>query len=59
MFELPQYECKRCNHKWIPRKNNKPIECPFCKSRRWDQNLDLEDDISSLHDIDKIIEDFQ
>ena len=34
--KLPQLECKRCGHKWIPRQADVRI-CPKCKSARWDQ----------------------
>lgn len=30
------YTCKRCSHTWIPRSDEKPKECPSCKSYRWD-----------------------
>jgi predicted Zn-ribbon and HTH transcriptional regulator len=35
--ELPQFECKRCGHKWYPRKPEKPRVCPKCKSPYWDK----------------------
>ena len=36
-LKLPEFGCKRCNHKWIPRKSEKPIICPKCKSPYWDK----------------------
>lgn len=33
VFEL---ECKRCNHKWIPRKTQVRV-CPKCHSPYWDK----------------------
>lgn len=35
-ISLRGYECYRCNHKWIPRDNEKPKVCPKCKSPYWD-----------------------
>ena len=34
---VPNLKCKRCNHKWIPRKVE-IIICPKCKSPYWDKN---------------------
>ncbi|MGC8694547.1 MAG: hypothetical protein ACP5RI_02930 [Candidatus Micrarchaeia archaeon] len=31
-----KYYCKRCQHVWIARTNNKPKVCPNCKSVYWD-----------------------
>lgn len=30
--------CKRktCQHRWFPRSNKKPVQCPRCKSFLWD-----------------------
>ena len=30
--------CKRCNHKWAKRTHGKPVQCPACKSPRWNVN---------------------
>lgn len=32
-----QNECERCNHKWVPRKNEESIICPKCKSPYWNR----------------------
>jgi len=34
-INLPELECKRCGHKWTPRKETVKI-CPNCKSENWD-----------------------
>jgi len=34
---LPRFNCKRCNHTWIPRTDVKPVVCPSCKSPYWDK----------------------
>jgi len=35
-YILPQLACLRCQHTWIPRKPEKPMVCPDCKSPYWD-----------------------
>ena len=35
-IKLPVFTCKRCGHKWHPRKERKPICCARCKSPYWD-----------------------
>lgn len=32
---LPTLKCKRCGHKWAPRRPELPKYCPNCKSPRW------------------------
>lgn len=32
-----EYRCRRCNHIWVARKEQKPIICPKCKSPYWNQ----------------------
>jgi rubrerythrin len=32
---LKRYECLRCNHKWIPRKDGTPVVCPKCHNPYW------------------------
>jgi predicted Zn-ribbon and HTH transcriptional regulator len=29
------YKCDRCGYEWTPRKKEKPIVCPKCKSPYW------------------------
>ena len=36
-YELPKLKCKRCGHKWAPRKEERPLTCPNCKSPYWDK----------------------
>ncbi len=36
---LPVIECKRCGHKWIPRKVEIRV-CPKCKSAYFDKPKD-------------------
>jgi len=31
-------ECKRCGHKWFPRKIGTPKTCPKCSSAFWNQD---------------------
>lgn len=32
-----EYKCNKCGHKWKPRINGTPIQCPYCKSNKWNQ----------------------
>lgn len=34
--KIPELKCKRCGHKWVPRKKDVRI-CPKCKSARWNE----------------------
>ena len=34
---LTPLKCKQCGHSWLPR-TPRPVECPNCKSRRWDED---------------------
>ncbi len=36
-FEVEGYQCERCQHKWVPRGNEKPTSCPSCHSPYWDK----------------------
>lgn len=33
---LPVYQCKRCDHKWVPRIEN-PGSCPACHNKNWNK----------------------
>jgi hypothetical protein len=32
-----QRTCKRCDYTWTPRKKQKPVQCPKCKSPYWNK----------------------
>jgi len=34
---LKGYKCERCGKEWIPRKEEKPVVCPKCKSPYWNK----------------------
>ena len=36
--KLPRHVCKRCGHKWIPRRDSVPVICPSCKSPYWSRD---------------------
>lgn len=36
-YSLPVLKCLRCDHKWSPRRPEKPRICPKCKSPYWDK----------------------
>jgi len=31
------YRCERCGHEWIKRGKLEPVQCPKCKSARWNE----------------------
>lgn len=33
---MPKCKCFKCGHKWIKRVDKRPLQCPECKSRKWD-----------------------
>lgn len=33
-------KCKRCGHTWFRRTPKKPVLCPSCKSKYWDEDRD-------------------
>ena len=33
---MEKNKCQKCDYEWIPRTENKPVECPDCKSRNWE-----------------------
>ena len=34
-LQVKGYKCERCSHEWQPRKEQRPITCPHCKSPYW------------------------
>jgi predicted Zn-ribbon and HTH transcriptional regulator len=34
---MKKEQCLRCGHKWYRRTPEKPVLCPSCKSKYWDQ----------------------
>jgi len=36
-LKVKAYQCERCLHRWIPKKEQYPITCPKCKSAYWDK----------------------
>jgi DNA-directed RNA polymerase subunit RPC12/RpoP len=35
--------CLRCGHGWNTRSERKPVQCPRCKSTRWDRQREERD----------------
>jgi len=35
--------CSRCGHIWKQRKKIKPKICPICKSKYWDEGVNISD----------------
>ena len=38
---IPQAECKRCGHRWIPRVDDVKV-CPRCHSYEWNEEKEDE-----------------
>ena len=36
-INIKAYQCERCGHMWVPRREEKPRVCPKCKSPYWDK----------------------
>lgn len=36
-MKIKKCKCKLCGHEWLPRKDTKPIACPFCKRYDWEE----------------------
>ncbi len=47
-LELRQQACHRCGKVWWPRRPNKPVRCPGCKSPYWDRPRRLKHPIMPL-----------
>ena len=41
--------CVRCGKGWTPRKSGRPVRCPACGSRKWDQREADGDEAASEH----------
>jgi DNA-directed RNA polymerase subunit RPC12/RpoP len=39
---MKTYECFKCGHKWVPRTDKKPEQCPHCKNVKWDKRKENE-----------------
>lgn len=37
MKTLSQLICEKCGYRWFQRTPSKPVKCPECQSRRWDE----------------------
>ena len=37
MYRGEILKCVRCHHEWICRLDRRPIQCPKCTSRKWDE----------------------
>src|SRR5579872_1847598 len=37
VYTITKVECLKCGHKWPPRREGRPLLCPVCKSRTWDE----------------------
>jgi len=36
-MKLKKFECKRCGHVWIPRREKLSVTCPKCRSPYWNK----------------------
>jgi hypothetical protein len=39
-MKVSTLKCLKCGYGWIPRKVDRPKECPECKRRNWDSAPD-------------------
>lgn len=37
MKTLEQLVCEKCGYRWFQRTASKPVKCPECQSRSWDE----------------------
>ncbi len=35
--KVQTFECLRCEHKWTPRQSGPVLQCPNCKSLKWNE----------------------
>jgi len=35
--KLPKLRCNKCGYKWYPRIAARPVKCPDCQNRKWDE----------------------
>ena len=40
---LKKLECFGCGHKWLPRVEHKPRECPSCKRYNYDKEKEVKE----------------
>jgi len=43
-MKLMRYKCLRCNHEWIPRKDETPVVCSKCKSPYWNKAKQIKEE---------------
>ena len=36
-IKVSGYQCERCQYIWVPRREQRPVICPKCKSPYWDR----------------------
>lgn len=36
---MEQCHCVKCKHHWWPRQGTKPVQCPKCKTYKWEKVL--------------------
>ena len=40
IIKIPTLECKKCKHRWTPRKTDVRL-CPHCKTAYWDKERNV------------------
>jgi len=44
IIKLHRLLCRRCLKKWIPRREQFPVQCPGCKSKYWQEERGVKND---------------
>ena len=36
-IKIPGFRCEKCGHEWVQRGKREPVQCPKCKSVRFNE----------------------
>lgn len=43
METIQKVKCLKCGYEWLPREGRKPIKCPDCQCRKWEDYVNRMD----------------